>query len=45
MVSALLKVGFGKLDIDDLKDQLSLKKSIVRDPVEPNGLYLSRIWY
>ncbi len=45
MVSFLLKVGMGKFDIEDLVDQLTLKKSLVRDPVAPNGLYLSKIWY
>lgn len=45
MVSFLLKIGSGLLDKSDLKDQLILRKTFVRDPVAPNGLYLSRIWY
>ncbi len=45
MVSFLLKIGYGICSKEDLKDQLSLKREVVRDPVAPNGLYLTRIWY
>ena len=45
MVSFLLKIGYGKFRKEDLKEQLALKQCYVRDPVAPNGLYLTRIWY
>ncbi len=45
MVSFLLHVGRDKYSKEDLKDQLNLKHRHVSDLVDPNGLYLSRIWY
>ncbi len=45
MVSFLLKIGYGEVSVADLKDQLEKKRLVVREPVAPNGLYLTRIWY
>jgi len=45
MVSFLLKIGLKEVSLEDLEDQLSLKREVVREPVAPNGLYLTRIWY
>lgn len=45
MVSFLLKIGYGLADKEDLLEQLSCRRMVVRDPVAPNGLYLTRIWY
>lgn len=45
MVAYLLMINEGKKSIDDLKDELSLKHSSNIKPIEPNGLYLARIWY
>ncbi|RUM67624.1 MAG: tRNA pseudouridine(38-40) synthase TruA [Sulfurospirillum sp.] len=45
MVSFLLKIGYGKVTKEDLKDQLLCKREVVREPVAPNGLYLTKIRY
>ncbi len=45
MVAFLLHVGRDKFSVENLKDQLNLKHRHVSDLVDPNGLYLSRIWY
>jgi len=45
MVSFLLKIGYGEVSAVDLKEQLEGKRLVVREPVAPNGLYLTRIWY
>jgi tRNA pseudouridine38-40 synthase len=45
MVYFLLEISYGKLSINDLVEQLELKKRHSTGLVEPNGLYLSRIKY
>lgn len=45
MVGFLLKVGEGKLSLDDLKSQLNKDRYIYRTPASPYGLYLSRVFY
>ena len=45
MLSFLLKIDDGKLSIDELKDQLELKRVYTKELVEPNGLYLSFVKY
>ncbi len=45
MVSFLLKIGYGTVTKEDLKAQLLCQREVVRDPVAPNGLYLTRIRY
>ncbi|HHD77599.1 MAG TPA: tRNA pseudouridine(38-40) synthase TruA [Campylobacteraceae bacterium] len=45
MVSFLLKIGRGELACAHLLSQLSGEKRYVSEPIAPNGLYLSRIWY
>ncbi len=45
MVGFLLKIGYGELNIEDLKNQLLFGKLIFREPALPNGLYLSKIKY
>jgi len=45
MVAFLIKIGEGKLNIEDLKAQLSLEKQILRNPASPNGLYLAKVTY
>ena len=45
MVGSLLKVGIGKLSIEDLEAQLDMKKHIFRLPASPYGLYLSKVFY
>jgi tRNA pseudouridine38-40 synthase len=45
MVYFLLKINSSKLSIDELKEQLELKKRYTSGVVAPNGLYLSRIKY
>jgi tRNA pseudouridine38-40 synthase len=45
MVAFLLKVGYGEVQPAQLVEQLALKKRYVSEPVAPNGLYLTRIWY
>jgi tRNA pseudouridine38-40 synthase len=45
MVAFLLKIGYGLADSKDLQKQLKCERMIVRNPVAPNGLYLTRIWY
>lgn len=45
MVSFLLKINDGKLSITDLKNQLKMKKHILKIPAEPYGLYLARVTY
>jgi tRNA pseudouridine38-40 synthase len=45
MVGFLIKVGEGKLLIEDLKAQLNKKKHIFRIPASPYGLYLTKVYY
>lgn len=45
MVGVLLKIGEGKLTIEDLILQLNRKKHIYRIPASPYGLYLARVYY
>jgi len=45
MVGALLKVGIGKLSIDDLLLQLQMKKRVYKIPASPYGLYLAKVIY
>lgn len=45
MVGSLLKVGEGKLSIEDLKAQLRKEKYIYRTPASPYGLYLAKVYY
>ena len=45
MVGALLKVGTGKLSLEDLKAQLNMEKHIFKIPASPYGLYLSKVFY
>jgi len=45
MVAFLLMINEGKRDLDDLLEQINLKKIHSRVLAEPNGLYLTRIWY
>ena len=45
MVGFLLAINDGKLTIEDLKNQLSLKKHIFKLPAKANGLYLAKIKY
>lgn len=45
MVGFLLKINEGKLSIQDLKEQLCLKKQVFKTPICPNGLYLSKVKY
>ncbi|OCL87519.1 tRNA pseudouridine synthase A [Aliarcobacter thereius] len=45
MVGFLLAINEKKLSIEDLRNQLRLKKHIFKIPISPNGLYLSRIKY
>ncbi|WP_321312835.1 tRNA pseudouridine(38-40) synthase TruA [Halarcobacter sp.] len=45
MVAVLIKIGEGKLSIEDLKLQLSRKKFIHRIPASPYGLYLAKVFY
>jgi len=45
MVSFLLKIGYGTLSAHHLEEQLAGRQRHVSEPVAPNGLYLTRIWY
>ena len=45
MVGALLAVSNGKLTIEQLKEQLALKKQNFKIPASANGLYLAKITY
>ena len=45
MVAFLLQIGYNRLSRANLEDQLKLKYKYSSTLVEPNGLYLSRIWY
>lgn len=45
MVGFLLKISEGKLEIQDLKSQLSKKENIHRLPALANGLYLAKVIY
>ncbi len=45
MVGFLLKISEEKLSINDLKDQLLMKKQSSRFPAVANGLYLSKVTY
>ena len=45
MVGSLLAISNGKLTIDQLRDQLNLKKEHFRTPASANGLYLAKITY
>ncbi|WP_198305948.1 tRNA pseudouridine(38-40) synthase TruA [Arcobacter vandammei] len=45
MVGFLLAINDKKLKIEDLKEQLNLKKHIFKTPANPNGLYLAKIKY
>lgn len=45
MVGFLLKVGEGKLSLEDLKNQLNRDKYIYRTPASPYGLYLAKVFY
>ena len=45
MVAFLLMINEGKIDLDDLLDQINLRRISSRVLAEPNGLYLTRIWY
>ena len=45
MVGFLLEINSKKLTIDDLRQQLNCEKNIFKTPIEPNGLYLSKVKY
>uniref|UniRef100_UPI0040479D82 tRNA pseudouridine(38-40) synthase TruA n=1 Tax=Aliarcobacter sp. TaxID=2321116 RepID=UPI0040479D82 len=45
MVGFLLAINDKKLTIEDLRNQLRLKKHIFKTPIKANGLYLSKIKY
>lgn len=45
MVGFLLKINMGKLSINDLKEQLRMKKRVFKIPAPANGLYLAQITY
>ena len=45
MVAFLLQINEKKLSIKNLEDQLLLDEVYSCELVEPNGLYLTRIWY
>jgi tRNA pseudouridine38-40 synthase len=45
MISACLKVLEGKISLEQLQEQLDLKKVYTRSLVSANGLYLSKIFY
>ncbi len=45
MVSFLLKIGRGEMEKEHLKSQLAGETRYVSEPIAPNGLYLTRIWY
>lgn len=45
MVGFLLEINSKKLTIDDLRKQLNCEKNIFKTPIEPNGLYLSKVKY
>lgn len=45
MVGFLLAINDKKLTIQDLRNQLRLKKHIFKTPIKANGLYLSKIKY
>ncbi|RXJ66636.1 tRNA pseudouridine(38-40) synthase TruA [Halarcobacter ebronensis] len=45
MVGFLLKIGEGKLSIEDLKDQLNKKRRVFKTPASPYGLYLAKVYY
>lgn len=45
MVGFLLKINDGKLSIQDLNEQLSMKKHIFKIPAPANGLYLAKVTY
>jgi len=45
MVGFLLKINDGKLSITDLKEQLNMKKHILKTPAPANGLYLAKVTY
>ena len=45
MVGFLLRISEGKLSIDDLKEQLNMKKELFKIPASANGLYLAKVIY
>lgn len=45
MVGSLLAISDGKLSIEQLREQINLKKEHFRTPVSANGLYLAKITY
>ncbi len=45
MVGSLIRLGEGKLSLEDLKAQLKKEKYIFRTPASPYGLYLSKVSY
>ncbi|RXJ79506.1 tRNA pseudouridine(38-40) synthase TruA [Aliarcobacter skirrowii] len=45
MVGFLLEINSKKLTINDLRQQLNCEKNIFKTPIEPNGLYLSKVKY
>jgi len=45
MVGFLLKVGEGKLSLNDLENQLKKKSYRFRTPASPYGLYLTKVYY
>ena len=45
MVGSLLAISQNKLTIEQLREQLSLKKLNFKTPANPNGLYLAKITY
>ncbi len=45
MVGSLLKVGLGKLSLEDLQAQLKKEKRVFKVPASPYGLYLAKVFY
>lgn len=45
MVGSLIRLGEGKLSLEDLKAQLKKEKYIFRTPASPYGLYLTKVYY
>ena len=45
MVGSLLKIGEGKMSVEDLKAQLRKEKRISKIPASPYGLYLTKVFY
>ncbi len=45
MVAFLLRIGYGEMEASQLEEQLGGRERFVSEPIAPNGLYLTRIWY